>query len=126
MVEKVFINGNIPFSDAIKVGNTVYVNGTIPKDPISGKMAETCQDQMILCLENIKKILEKAGGKISNIVKVTVFLTNIKDYGIMNKTYIDFFKSNGVEKNFPVRSTVQVGPLMYKDWFVEIDCIAII
>ena len=77
-------------------------------------------------LENIKNIVEKAGGKVSDIVKLTIYLTNIEDYGGMNEAFIDFFKSYEVEKNFPARSAVQVGPLMYREWFIEIEAVAIV
>ena len=126
MVEKTIIKGRAPFSDAVKVGNTVYVSGQIPKDPIKGGWADNIRGQTTQCLENIKSILEKAGANVSDIVRMSIFLTDIKDYGGMNEAFLDFFKSNGIEKDFPARSAVQVGPLMYREWFVEIDAVAII
>lgn len=75
-------------------------------------------------MENIKEILKEAGGKVSDIVKVTVYFTDIKEYANMNNAYIKFFKENGVETNFPARSCVEVGPLMYSEWHVEIDATA--
>jgi len=125
MVEKIIIKGRAPFSDAVKVGNTVFVSGQIPKDPIKGGWADNIRGQTTQCLENIKSILEKADAKVSDIVRMSIFLTDIKDYGGMNEAFIDFFKSNNVLK-FPARSAVQVGPLMYREWFVEIDAVAII
>ena len=126
MVEKTIIKGRAPFSDAVKVGNTVYVSGQIPKDPIKGGWADNIRGQTTQCLENIKSILEQAGANVSDIVKMSIFLTDIKDYGGMNEAFLDFFKKNGIEKDFPARSAVQVGPLMYREWFIEIDAVAII
>ena len=126
MVEKIIIKGRAPFSDAVRVGNSVFISGQIPKDPINGGWADNIRGQTTQCLENIKNIVEKAGGKVSDIVKLTIYLTNIEDYGGMNEAFIDFFKSYEVEKNFPARSAVQVGPLMYREWFIEIEAVAIV
>jgi len=125
MVEKSIIKGRAPFSDAVKVGNSVFISGQIPKDPIKGGWADNIRDQTTQCLENIKSILEKVSGNVSDIVKLTIYLTDIKDYGGMNEAFIDFFKANGVVK-FPARSAVQVGPLMYREWLVEIESVAIV
>lgn len=126
MVEKEVIKGRAPFSDAVKVGNSVFISGQIPKDPIKGGWADNIRGQTTQCLENIKSILEKVGGNVSDIVKLTIFLTNIEDYGGMNEAFLDFFKANGVEKDFPARSAVQVGPLMYREWLIEIESVAIV
>ena len=126
MVEKIVIKGRAPFSDAVKVGNHIYISGQIPKDPKTGKWEDNIRDQTTNCLENIKIIVEKAGGKVSDLVKLSIYLTDIKNYGGMNEAFIDFFKKNGLEKDFPARSAVQVGPLMYREWLIEIDAIAIL
>ncbi len=126
MVEKIIIKGRAPFSDAVKAGNTVFVSGQIPKDPIKGGWADNIRGQTTQCLENIKSILKKADAKVSDIVRMSIFLTDIKDYGGMNEAFLDFFKENGIEKDFPARSAIQVGPLMYREWLIEIDAVAII
>ena len=125
MVKKEIIKGRAPFSDAVKVGHSVFISGQIPKDPIKGGWADNIRGQTTQCLENIENILEKTGGNVSDIVKITIFLTNINDYGGMNEAFIDFFKTNGVEK-FPARSAIQVGPLFYREWLIEIEAVAII
>lgn len=124
MSKKVIIRAKPPFSDAVKVDKTIYISGQIPKDPKTGAWADNIKGQTKQCLENIKTILEKAGGKVKDIVKVTVFLSKISDYADMNEAYIQFFKENGVEKEFPARSAVQVGELMFGEWWIEIDAIA--
>ena len=126
MVEKEFINSKAPFSDGVKVGNMIFVSGQIPKDVRKGGWLKDIAGQTTQCMENIKQILEKAGGKISDIVKITIFLSDITKYGEMNKAYIEFFNRNGIEKNFPTRSALEIGPLMYHEWKIAIDCIAII
>ena len=126
MVEKEVIHGKSPFSAAIKVKDTIYVSGQIPKDFVTGDWPVNIEDQTKQCLKNIKKILLKVGADISNIVKITIYFTNIEEYGKMNKGYIEFFNNNGIKTNFPARSCVQVGPLMFSEWHVEIDCIAIL
>lgn len=115
-----------PFSDARKVGNTIYVSGQIPKDMETGKWGNDIEKQTRTCLLRIKRILEENGGKISDIVKTTVFLTNIQDYAAMNNAYLNFFKEYGIIEQLPARSVVQVGQLMYPEWFIELDCVAII
>jgi 2-iminobutanoate/2-iminopropanoate deaminase len=125
-MEKEAINGKAPFSDAIKVGNTVFISGQLPKSTKTGDWADNIADQTTQCLKNIQNILEKVGGKVSDIVRSTIYFTDITEYANMNRAYVSFFNENGVEKDFPARSCIQVGPLMYPDWHVEIDCIAII
>ena len=124
MVKKEIIKGRAPFSDAVKVGHSIFISGQIPKNPITGNWPDNIRGQTTQCLENIKTILKKAGGDVSDIVKLSIYMTNIKDYGGMNEAFIDFFKEHGV-KNFPARSAVQVGPLFYKDWMIQIECVAI-
>ncbi|WP_457557030.1 RidA family protein [Candidatus Harpocratesius sp.] len=126
MNKKEVINGRAPFSDAVKIGNVVYISGQIPKNPQTGAWDPKIEGQTTQCLENIKIILEKAGGHVSDIVKITVFLTDIRNYAKMNSAYIDFFKKNGIEKELPARSAVQVGKLMYEEWNIEIDAVAIL
>ena len=126
MVEKEYFGARAPFSDAIKIGNIIFISGQIPKDIGKGGWAENMAGQTTQCLTNLKEILEKAGGKVSDIVRITIFIADITKYGEMNQAYIEFFKKNGVEKNFPVRSAVEIGPLMYHEWKIEIDCIAML
>ncbi|QEE17889.1 RidA family protein [Promethearchaeum syntrophicum] len=126
MVKKEVIKGRAPFSDAVKVGHSVFISGQIPKDPIKGGWADNIRDQTTQCLENIKNILQKAGGNVSDIVKITIFLTNIENYGGMNEAFIDFFKKNKIEEDFPARTAIQAGPLFYREWLIEIEAVAII
>lgn len=110
-----------PYSQAIKIkcGSLLYCSGQIPLDPrtmqIVGKTAsEQCQQVM----DNITNLLKAAGADWSNVVKTTIFLTDMGDFGPVNDMY-----STYVGVNPPARSTVQVGRLP-KDVKVEIEVIA--
>jgi len=106
-----------PYSPALKVSNLLFVSGQIAKQ---GDIKE--QTQTIL--ENIKKIVETAGGKVSNLVKLCVFMTDIKEFSEMNSVYKKFFEDNGVTEIFPARSTVEVSNLVFEGLLIEIDAIA--
>ena len=108
-----------PYSPGVKVGNLIFVSGQVSKPGTAD-----IKEQTSSVLENIKKIVEAAGGNVSNIVKTTVFLTNFKDFGKMNRVYKQFFEDNGVSEKFPARSTVEVSNLVVKGLIIEIDAIA--
>ncbi len=125
MVDIEYINPGTPvvgpYTPATKVGNIIFVSG---QGPAPG--TADIKSQTLTALENIKKILEAAGAKVSNILKVSVFLKNIKDFGKMNRTYRKFFEDNGVSEQFPARTTVEVSNLPAGGMLVEIDAIAAI
>jgi 2-iminobutanoate/2-iminopropanoate deaminase len=106
-----------PYSPALKVNNLLFVSGQIAKQ---GDIKE----QTKTILENIKKIVETAGGKVSNLVKLCVFMTDIKEFSEMNSVYKKFFEDNGVTEIFPARSTVEVSNLVLEGLLIEIDAIA--
>jgi len=123
MVDKKYINPGTPvagpYSPGVIVGNLLFVSG---QGPAAG--LKTIEEQTQSELENIKKIVEAAGAKVSDIVKVTVFMTDIKDFGKMNRRYKKFFEENGVSENFPTRTTVEVSDLAADGMLIEIDAIA--
>ncbi|TXT57129.1 MAG: ketoacid-binding protein [Promethearchaeota archaeon] len=123
MVEKEIINANTPkagpYSHAVKAGEFLFVSGQGPKPG-----TEDIQEQTITALGNVKAILEVAGAKISDIVKVTVFLKDINDFKKMNRAYKRFFKDNGVDEDFPARSAVEVANLPAPTMKIEVDVIA--
>ena len=108
-----------PYTPGVKVGNLIFVSG---QGPAAG--TTDIKEQTLTTLENVKKILEVAGSKVSKIVKVSVFLKNIKDFGKMNRTYRKFFENNGVNERFPARTTVEVANLPAAGMLIEIDAIA--
>lgn len=108
-----------PYSQAVKAGSLLFVSGQIPLDPATGEVVEaTIQAQTTRSLNNLKAILEQAGGSLQDVVKTTVFLKSMNDFAEMNKIYQQFFQSD-----CPARSAVQVAKLP-KDVMVEIEAIA--
>ncbi|HEY2382336.1 MAG TPA: RidA family protein [Terriglobia bacterium] len=111
-----------PYSQAIRAGNFLFVSGQIPIDPSTGKVIEAAsiQAQTRRVLDNLLSIVQAAGGSAENVVRTTVFLRNMNDFGEMNAVYAEYFQSA-----WPSRSTVEVARLP-RDVSVEIDCIAFI
>ncbi len=110
-----------PYSVAVKAGHMVFTAGQLGIDPSSGNFVEGgIEAQTRQALENIKAVLEAAGTKMSKVVKTTVFLLDMNDFGAMNGIYGEYFT-----KKFPARSAVQVARLP-KDGLVEIEAIALL
>lgn len=108
-----------PYSQAVKAGNLLFVSGQIPLDPATGEVVEaTIQSQTARALENLSAILAQAGAALDSVVKTTVFLKDMEDFGEMNRVYQSFF-----QRDCPARSAVQVARLP-KDVLVEIEAIA--
>ena len=108
-----------PYNHAIRVGDFLFCSGQIPLDPASGQLvAGDTRAQTDRVLENIRSILADQSLSFTNVVKSTVFLTNLADFPAMNEVYSTFFKSD-----FPARSTVQVAALPWGA-SVEIEVIA--
>ena len=108
-----------PYNHAIRVGDFLFCSGQIPLDPDSGQLvAGDTRAQTDRVLENIRSILADQSLSFTNVVKSTVFLTNLADFPAMNEVYSTFFKSD-----FPARSTVQVAALPWGA-SVEIEVIA--
>jgi 2-iminobutanoate/2-iminopropanoate deaminase len=111
-----------PYSQAVRVGDTLFTSGQIPIDPATGNLvAGTIVEQTTQVLENLKAVLAAAGVDFTHVVKTTVFLKSMSDFTAMNEIYAKYFAPGGVVA--PARSTVQVAALP-KDALVEIECIA--
>lgn len=107
-----------PYSQGVIVGDMLFTSGQIPIDVATGTMPETITDQTRIVLENIKGVVEEAGLKMDNVIKMTVFLTDMKNFKEMNDVYKSFF-----DGDFPSRSCVEVSRLP-KDALIEIEAIA--
>ncbi len=93
-----------PYSHAVKAGNTLYVSGQVAKDAQSGEMIQhTIKAETQKVMENIGAILREAEMDYSDIVKTTIFCTDLNDFAAINEVYGQFF-----DKHFPARETVQV------------------
>jgi len=109
-----------PYSQAVRVGNLIFLSGQIPLDPLSGHLVEGgIQQQTERVLENIRAVLEAAGLAFENVVKTTVYLKSLTEFVPMNEVYARYFPSDS-----PARSTVEVARLP-RDVSVEIDAIAV-
>jgi 2-iminobutanoate/2-iminopropanoate deaminase len=96
-----------PYSQAIKVGNVLYLSGQIAIDPKTGDMnSGSIEQQTIQVLENIKAVLNASGYRLSDVVQSQVFLTDLENYKSMNKVYAEYFTSKP-----PARATVEVARL---------------
>ena len=111
-----------PYSQAVKVGDLLFISGQIPLDPATGDLIPeaTIQAQTTRVLTNMSNILASVGGSMANVVKTTVFLKDMNDFVEMNNVYKTFF--NG---DCPARAAVQVARLP-KDVMVEIEAIAVL
>lgn len=107
-------------SAAVRAGNVIYLSGALGTRPGGGGLAEGgIQGQTRQALENIKASAALAGVTMEDMVKCTVFLTDVKDFQGMNQVYREFFPSNP-----PARSTVAVAGLVVPGAVIEIECIA--
>jgi 2-iminobutanoate/2-iminopropanoate deaminase len=109
-----------PYAQAIVANGFVYTAGQIPLDPQTGKLVEAgIKQQTRQVLENLKAVLEAAGTSMNQVVRATVFLKNIADFGAMNDVYAEYL---GDAK--PARSTVAVAELP-RNALIEIDLVAL-
>jgi len=109
-----------PYNQAIVVGDLVFTSGQLPLDPISGILiGKDIKEQTIQVFENLKAILEEAGSSLQRVVKANVYITNMDDFGEMNKVYSKYCEGS----EFGARAAVEVSKLA-KNALVEIDIIA--
>lgn len=108
-----------PYSHAVRAGDFIFVSGQGPIDPVSNQpMLGDAASETRQTLENIRAILRASGAEVADVVKCSVFLTNIGDFAAMNQVYAEFF---GDTK--PARTTVEAD-LPLRGSKVEIDCVA--
>lgn len=109
-----------PYSQAIKVNGLVFASGQIPIDPASGQFVEGgIKEQTEQVLKNLAAVLEAAGSGLNRVVKTTVFLADMQEFGTMNEVYGKFFQDEP-----PARATVEAARLP-RDARVEIEAIAL-
>lgn len=111
-----------PYVQGVDLGSMVLTSGQIPVCPQTGEVAENVVDQARQSLENVKAIVEAAGLKVGDIVKTTVFITDLNDFTTINEVYQQFFDEH--QATYPTRSCVQVTRLP-KDVKLEIEAIAV-
>jgi 2-iminobutanoate/2-iminopropanoate deaminase len=108
-----------PYSQAVKVGNFLFVSGQGPINPRTGKIDETeISAQARQTLQNVKAIVEASGFLLQDVVKVSIFLKNASDFQKMNEVYKTYFQQDP-----PTRTTVQAD-FVTPNMLIEIDAIA--
>ena len=108
-----------PYSQAVDTGSTVYCSGQLGLDPATGNLADGVQAHTHQALKNLQAVLNEAGLSLDNVVKTTVFVQDLADFGTVNEIYGTYFHGG-----FPARSCVQIAALP-KNALVEIECIAV-
>ena len=109
-----------PYSQAVRKGNLLITSGQLPIDMATGAFPEGIEAQTKASLTNCKSIIEAAGASMADVIKTTVFLSDLNNFGAMNEVYKTFF-----EGDYPSRSAVEVARLP-KDALVEIECIVVV
>ncbi|KAK6740754.1 hypothetical protein RB195_008916 [Necator americanus] len=108
-----------PYSQAVRVDNTIYVSGSLGLDPKTGELKNGIKEQAHQSLKNIGEILKAAGVGYGNVVKTTVLLADINDFTTVNDIYKEYFTAK-----YPARAAYQVAVLPKKA-LVEIEAIAV-
>lgn len=108
-----------PYSQAIEAGGFVFASGQIPVIPSSGEIPEGIEAQAEQVMKNMKNLLEAAGTSLERVVKTSVFIRDMNDFGRVNAIYAEYFKND-----CPARSCVEVSVLP-KGVLIEMEAIAV-
>lgn len=106
-----------PYSQAIQCGNILFCSGQVPIIPATGEIPEGVEAQAEQALTNVKNLIEASGASIDNVVKTTVFIKDMNDFGKINEIYAKYFT-----EPYPARSCVEVARLP-KDVLLEVEAI---
>lgn len=107
-----------PYSPAIRAGDFLFVSGQIPVDGSGELVRGEIEDQARRCMENLRTVLSAAGASFSDLVKVTIYLTDMGDFAVVNRVYAEYF-----DLAPPARACIRVGALP-KGAKIEIEAIA--
>lgn len=108
-----------PYSQAVRAGDLLFVSGQIPLDPKTGELVRgSISEETKKVLDNLKAIIEAAGGSLGDVVKTTIFLKDMGSFAAVNEVYGTYFP-----QPFPARATVEVARLP-RDVNVEIEAVA--
>lgn len=109
-----------PYSQGMLCGNLLFISGQLPIDPASGELVSgSIEEKTHRVIQNIRAIAEAAGGGLEDVVKTTVFLKDMNDFGAMNSVYAEYFTETP-----PARAAIQVAALP-KDADIEIEAIVL-
>lgn len=110
-----------PYSQAVLAGNLLFLSGQIPINPATGELVQgSIEEETKQCLENAKAVLEESGTTLENVIKATVFIKDMDQFGRINAVYGEYFNAHK-----PARACVEVARLP-KDVNVEIEMIAVV
>jgi reactive intermediate/imine deaminase len=109
-----------PYSQAVQAGNTVYMSGQIGLDPVSMTLAEGLDAQAVRVFENLKAVAAAAGGSLDDAARVTIYLTDLANFGKVNELMAQYFTAP-----YPARATVGVKELP-RGALVEVDAVLVI
>lgn len=107
-----------PYSQAVNIGSFVFTSGQLGMDPITGTLPEGIDEQAHQAFKNLSAILTEAGGSLSDVIKFTLFLTDLNDFATVNQIMMQY-----IVEPFPARSTVEVAGLPKGAKF-EVEAIA--
>jgi len=118
---KTIISTTLAYSQAVRSGNTVHLSGQIGLDPVTMQLVEGIEAQIVRVrvFDNLKAVAEAAGGSLADIVKLTVFLTDLANFPLVNQVMARYFSTP-----FPARAVVGVAALP-RDALVEADAILV-
>lgn len=108
------------YSQAVKVGDTVYMSGQIGLDPQSGQLVDGIDAQIVRVFDNLKAVAEAAGGSLADVVKLNVFLTDLGNFAKVNETMAKYF-----QQPYPARAAVGVASLP-RGALVEADAVMVL
>lgn len=108
-----------PYSQAIEVNGMIYTSGVIPVVPSTGEIPEGVEAQADQAIGNLAALLEAAGTSTAQVIKTTVFIKDMNDFGMINEIYAKYFTGT-----YPARSCVEVARLP-KDVLIEIEAVAV-
>ena len=106
-----------PYSQAIEVNGFVFTSGVIPVDPATGNIGDTIEEQANQAFSNLRNLIEASGATMDKVIKTTVFIKEMNDFGKINEIYAKYFT-----QPYPARSCVEVARLP-KDVMLEIEAI---
>ncbi|MET9459998.1 Rid family detoxifying hydrolase [Streptomyces canus] len=106
-----------PYSQAVRTGDLLFVSGQLPLPPEAGAVGESIEEQTRQSLDNVTAIIREAGGQLSDVVRVGIFVTDIKDFGVVNKIYAEYFSA----EPRPARAVVEVSALPRPEARIEIE-----
>ena len=110
-----------PYSQAVRAGDTVYLSGQIPLDPATGEIvAGDIGAQTRRSFDNLKAVCEAAGGSLAQVVRLGLYVTDLKDFGAVNAVMSEYF-----DAPYPARSTIEVAGLP-KGAAFEVDAVLVL